>query len=78
MTSSSGSCIVENTDAEPLDHLDELITIVLDPGQTNREIGAELHISRRTVETHLAHAFQELDIRARSSLASLMTSTPDP
>ena len=43
-------------------------------GHTNREIGAELHISRRTVETHIAHAFHKLDIRTRSRLASLMAS----
>ena len=46
-------------------------------GLTNREIGAELHISRRTVETHIAYAFQKLNIRTRSSLATLMTSAPD-
>jgi DNA-binding CsgD family transcriptional regulator len=43
-------------------------------GQTNRDIGAVLHISRRTVETHIAHAFHKLDIRTRSHLASLVTS----
>ena len=41
-------------------------------GRSNREIGGELHISRRTVETHIAHAFQKLDVRSRSQLAVLV------
>jgi DNA-binding NarL/FixJ family response regulator len=38
-------------------------------GFTNRQIAERLALSRRTVETHLAHAFQKLDIRSRGDLA---------
>jgi DNA-binding CsgD family transcriptional regulator len=41
-------------------------------GFTNRQIAERLALSRRTVETHLAHAYQKLDIRSRADLASLL------
>ena len=41
-------------------------------GQTNREIGEWLDVSRRTVETHIAHAFQQLDIGSRTQLAPIV------
>jgi DNA-binding CsgD family transcriptional regulator len=37
-------------------------------GRRNREIAEALFISLRTVETHLTHAYQKLDIRSRSEL----------
>jgi DNA-binding NarL/FixJ family response regulator len=37
-------------------------------GLSNREIAEELWITRRTVETHLTHAFQKLDITTRTQL----------
>ncbi len=39
-------------------------------GLTNRQIGDQLFISRRTVGTHLAHVFQKLDINSRAQLAA--------
>jgi DNA-binding CsgD family transcriptional regulator len=39
-------------------------------GLTNPEIGQRLYISRRTVQTHLAHAFRKLDISSRVELAA--------
>ena len=41
-------------------------------GLTNREIGEQLHIARRTVETHIVHAFQKLDVQNRTQLARLV------
>ena len=41
-------------------------------GFTNRQIAERLALSRRTVETHLAHAYQKLDIRSRADLAGLL------
>jgi DNA-binding CsgD family transcriptional regulator len=38
-------------------------------GQTNREVGAALFISHRTVETHLKHMFRKLGVRNRVELA---------
>jgi DNA-binding NarL/FixJ family response regulator len=42
-------------------------------GRTNPQIAQELFVTRRTVETHLTHAFTKLDIAARSELANALT-----
>ncbi len=39
-------------------------------GQTNAEIGAALHLARRTVETHLTNAYRKLGVTRRTQLAS--------
>ncbi len=41
-------------------------------GLTNREMGERLLISRRTVETHLQHAYRKMDVSNRAHLASLV------
>jgi DNA-binding CsgD family transcriptional regulator len=38
-------------------------------GYSNREIAQRLYVTRRTVETHLTHAFQKLDVTNRAELA---------
>ena len=42
-------------------------------GLTNPQIGERLYISRRTVQTHLAHMFAKLDIATRAQLAADVT-----
>jgi DNA-binding CsgD family transcriptional regulator len=39
-------------------------------GYSNREIAQQLYVTQRTVETHLTHAFQKLDITTRTQLAA--------
>ena len=40
-------------------------------GLTNPEIGAELFLSRRTVQSHLYSMFKKLGVRSRAELVSL-------
>jgi DNA-binding CsgD family transcriptional regulator len=47
-------------------------------GRTNKEIAAELFLSPRTVELHLAAAFRKLGIRRRTELAHALGPTGDP
>jgi DNA-binding NarL/FixJ family response regulator len=37
-------------------------------GHSNREIAQQLYVKRRTVETHLTHVFQKLDLATRAEL----------
>lgn len=50
----------------PREH--EVVRLVAD-GRTNDEIGAELRIAAKTVETHLARLFERLDVASRTELA---------
>ncbi len=49
------------------------VTELASRGLTNPEIGARLYVSRRTVETHLAHVFRKLDYVSRTQLAAEFT-----
>lgn len=42
-------------------------------GLSNPQIGERLFVSRRTVQTHVAHIFTKLDIVSRAQLAALVT-----
>jgi DNA-binding CsgD family transcriptional regulator len=42
-------------------------------GLTNREIAQALFVTLRTIETHLGHAYQKLDIQSREQLRTALT-----
>ena len=42
-------------------------------GLTNPQIGERLYVSRRTVQTHLAHIFAKLQLSSRAQLAAEAT-----
>ncbi|MET0771026.1 MAG: LuxR C-terminal-related transcriptional regulator, partial [Solirubrobacteraceae bacterium] len=44
------------------------VALLAADGLTNREIAEQLYVTQRTVETHLTHAFQKLDLTSRSEL----------
>ena len=63
------------TSADPISQLspaERRVAELVAEGLTNREIGAQLHIARRTVETHIVHAFQKLGVQNRTQLARLV------
>lgn len=45
-------------------------------GLTNREIAQALFVTQRTVETHLTHIFQKLDIATRSEIVPQLSQSP--
>jgi DNA-binding SARP family transcriptional activator/DNA-binding CsgD family transcriptional regulator len=55
--------------ASPLTERELRIAEMVERGLTNREIGATLGISARTVETHLRHVYDKLDVGDRDRLA---------
>jgi len=38
-------------------------------GHSNRAIAEQLYVTQRTVETHLTHIFQKLDVTSRADLS---------
>lgn len=60
--------------ADPLDKLtprEREVLIGIARGLTSKEIGAEFHISTRTVETHRASLMRKLDVRSIALLTQL-------
>jgi DNA-binding CsgD family transcriptional regulator len=49
------------------------IAVLVAEGMSNPQIGDRLYVSRRTVQTHLAHVFAKLDITSRAQLAALVS-----
>jgi DNA-binding NarL/FixJ family response regulator len=49
----------------------EIAMLVAD-GLTNRQIGARIFLSEKTVETHLSHVFTKLGVRSRTQVATLI------
>jgi DNA-binding CsgD family transcriptional regulator len=46
-------------------------------GHANREVAQTLFISVKTVETHLRHVYQKLDVRSRKELAGALADHGD-
>ncbi len=44
-------------------------------GLTNKDVAQELFVTVKTVETHLAHAYQKLGITKRAELADALSSS---
>jgi class 3 adenylate cyclase/DNA-binding CsgD family transcriptional regulator len=58
---------------ESLTPMETSVSELVTEGLTNPEIGARLYVSRRTVETHLAHVFRKLGYTSRAQLAAELT-----
>ena len=54
----------------PTEH--RVVDLVVE-GLTNPQIGERLYVSRRTVQTHLAHVFTKLGVSSRTQLAAEAT-----
>ena len=47
-------------------------------GATNREAGAALFLSPKTIDFHLGRIYRKLDIRSRTELAHALPGAPSP
>jgi DNA-binding CsgD family transcriptional regulator/tetratricopeptide (TPR) repeat protein len=52
-----------------------VVSLLLE-GRTNAEIAAELYLSVKTVETHLARVYRRFGVKSRTQLASQLRSAP--
>ena len=59
------------TGIESLTPAERQVAQLAEVGYANREIAQHLYVTRRTVETHLTHAFAKLGISGRADLARL-------
>lgn len=57
---------------DPLTNREREVADLVAQGLTNQEIASRLYLSRRTVESHVAHIFAKLDVRSRVSLSNLI------
>ena len=66
------------TGTAELSERERQVAVAAAAGRTNREIAAELFLSHRTVELHLAAAFRKLGIRRRTELAQVAGPAGEP
>ncbi|MBV9715186.1 MAG: AAA family ATPase [Solirubrobacterales bacterium] len=52
---------------------ERVVARLIASGKSNREVAAELYLSTKTVEYHLANIFMKVGIRSRHQLASVLT-----
>ncbi len=58
---------------DSLTDVEQRVSELATQGLTNPQIGGRLYISRRTVETHLAHVYRKLGLSGRAQLAAEFT-----
>lgn len=54
------------------------VAVLAAEGLSNPEIAQSLFVARRTVETHLTHIYQKLDIASRAELAAALETAESP
>jgi DNA-binding NarL/FixJ family response regulator len=60
----------ERSDTEQLSPREMEILALVAQGQSNKEIGSQLHISSGTVRIHLSHIYEKLHVRCRTEAAA--------
>ena len=62
---------------EPLTSQETRVAILAAQGMSNKEIGAALFLSPKTVERHLGNVFRKRGFRSRTQLAATYARSPD-
>ena len=65
------------TGNEPLTSQETRVAILVAQGMSNKEIGAALFLSPKTVERHLGNVFRKRGVRSRTELAVAYARAPD-
>jgi DNA-binding CsgD family transcriptional regulator len=66
----------EPHEAEELTPQELQIALQVSEGKTNKEVGAALFLSHKTIEFHLSRIYRKLDIHSRAELIRLYASEP--
>jgi DNA-binding CsgD family transcriptional regulator len=66
----------ESHEAEELTPQELQIALQVSEGKTNKEVGAALFLSHKTIEFHLSRIYRKLDIHSRAELIRLYASEP--
>ncbi len=66
----------ESHEAEELTPQELQIALQVSEGKTNKEVGAALFLSHKTIEFHLSRIYRKLDIHSRAELIRLYASDP--
>jgi DNA-binding CsgD family transcriptional regulator len=64
--------LARGSGVEPLTAREREVALLAAEGRASRDIGEHLHLSTRTVDTHLARAYRKLGIGGRDELAGAM------
>ena len=67
----------ESHEAEALTPQELQIALQVAEGKSNKEVGAALFLSHKTVEFHLSRIYRKLDIHSRAELIRLFATEPD-
>jgi DNA-binding CsgD family transcriptional regulator len=63
---------------DPLTSQETRVALLAAEGLSNKEIGASLFLSPKTVERHLGNVFRKRGFRSRTELAASFARSPDP
>jgi DNA-binding CsgD family transcriptional regulator len=66
----------ESHEAEELTPQELQIALQVSEGKSNKEVGAALFLSHKTIEFHLSRIYRKLDIHSRAELIRLFASEP--
>jgi DNA-binding CsgD family transcriptional regulator len=68
--------LARGTGVEPLTPREREVALLAASGHSSRDIAGRLHLSTRTVDTHLARVYRKLGITSRGELESALVASP--